>query len=120
MNHLMRSMESPSLGQSPEGSVPHPSAETLVRFVEGTSRRLETRKVVRHLLRGCRACSVLIAGQVSLPVDADVYEPIFRRALKKRTEGSGAFREKGEEAIGLHAGSDRPKKGRGSAIDPNG
>jgi hypothetical protein len=59
---------------------PHPSSETLVRFAEGTSRRKETREVVRHLLRGCRACSVLAAGQVSTPVDEDAYEPIFRRA----------------------------------------
>ena len=64
----------------------HPSIETLVRFAEGASRRTETQEVVRHLLRGCRACSVLLAGQVSLPVDADVYEPIFRRALKKPAE----------------------------------
>ena len=82
MKHL-RSMESPALGERPAGSVSHPSAETLIRFAEGRSRRVETREVVRHLLRGCRVCSVLIAGQVSLPVDADVYEPIFRRALKK-------------------------------------
>jgi hypothetical protein len=65
------------------GTVPHPSSEILVRFAEGTSRRRETREVVRHLLRGCRACSVLLAGQVSIRVDANVYEPIFRRALKK-------------------------------------
>ena len=82
MKHL-RSMESPAYGQSPERLVPHPSAETLVRFAEGRSRRVETREVVRHLLRGCRVCSVLIAGQVSLPIDADIYEPIFQRALKK-------------------------------------
>ena len=82
MKDLMN-RERPALGQRPEGSVPHPSAETLVRFAEGTSRRTETREVVRHLLRGCRACAVLLAGQVSFPVDEGVYEPIFRRALKK-------------------------------------
>jgi hypothetical protein len=54
----------------------------LLRFAEGTSRRKETREVVRHLLRGCRACSVLVAGQVSIPADENVYEPIFR-SLKK-------------------------------------
>ena len=67
-------------------SKPHPSPETLVRFAEGTSRRRETREVVRHLLRRCRACAVLLAGQVSIPVDQDIYEPIFRRALEKSAE----------------------------------
>ena len=67
-------------------AVSHPSSETLVRFAEGTSRRVETRKVVRHLLRGCRTCSALVAGQLSLPVDEAVYEPIFRRALKNPAE----------------------------------
>ena len=66
--------------------MPHPSSETLVRFAEGTSRRTETREVVRHLLRGCGACSVLVAGQVSIPVDAYIYEPIFRRAFQKPAE----------------------------------
>ncbi len=64
-------------------AVAHPSPEILVRFAAGTSRQSERREVVRHLLRGCRVCSVLLAGQVSIPVEADVYEPIFRRALKK-------------------------------------
>ncbi|HEX3525642.1 MAG TPA: hypothetical protein VH988_01120 [Thermoanaerobaculia bacterium] len=67
-------------------SKPHPSPETLVRFAAGTARRTETREVVRHLLRGCRACSALVAGQVSIPVDANVYEPIFRRAFQKPAE----------------------------------
>lgn len=67
--------------------MPHPSSEILVRFAEGTSRKVETREVVRHLLRGCRACAVLLAGQVSIPVDATVYEPIFRRAIEKRAGG---------------------------------
>ena len=62
MKHLMRSMESPALGQRPEGSVPHPSAETLIRFAEGTSRRTETREVVRHLLRGPRRRTGLDSG----------------------------------------------------------
>ena len=75
----------------------HPSPETLVRFAMGTSHRAETRKVVLHLLRGCRACAVLVAGQVSIPVAEDVYEPIFRRAIEQAGE-----------------------RGRGSAIDPNG
>jgi len=63
--------------------VPHPSSEILLRFAAGTSRRSETREVVRHLLRGCRACSLHVAGRVAIPVDVHVYEPIFRRALKK-------------------------------------
>jgi hypothetical protein len=70
----------------PQATVCHPSSEALVRFAEGTSRQRETREVVRHLLRRCRACAVLLAGQVSIPVDEDIYEPIFRRALKKQVE----------------------------------
>ena len=50
----------------------HPNPETLLRFAKGTSRRTETREVVRHLLRGCRSCSALVAQQVSILVDEDV------------------------------------------------
>jgi hypothetical protein len=72
----------------PQVTVRHPSSETLARFAEGTSRQRETREVVRHLLRRCRACAVLLAGQVSIPVDEGIYEPIFRRALKKPAEAA--------------------------------
>ena len=66
--------------------MPHPSSETLVRFANATARKREAKEVVRHLLHGCNHCSVILGTLVRIPVDRDIYGPIFRRAEKSLSE----------------------------------
>ncbi len=66
----------------------HPPETLLVRFLEGRAHREEARRVVAHLLRGCRECgSVLAAARrtksLPPPIPEGAYDKVFKCLLER-------------------------------------
>src|SRR5262245_4534438 len=65
----------------------HISEELLQRFIAGASSREEGRRIVRHLVEGCRQCAELTARSwVGEGADEADYEAAFAEAFKFATE----------------------------------
>ena len=67
----------------------HLPPDDLARFAAGTLPRQKSRWLVRHLLRGCPACSQLLATYVGInpaSVPEEAYEATVSRAITKATK----------------------------------
>jgi tetratricopeptide (TPR) repeat protein len=75
----------------------HPSAEDFALFASGQLSRQKRSELLRHLMRGCPACSSLLAlHRIPLPaaVSEDAYDEVVSRAVARASliaqSGSGA------------------------------
>jgi tetratricopeptide (TPR) repeat protein len=74
----------------------HLTPDDLARFVAGTLPRPESRRLVRHLLRGCPTCALALARQGGLhpgPVPENAYDGVVTSAAGKASQAAARRQE---------------------------
>jgi tetratricopeptide (TPR) repeat protein len=73
----------------PRSDDTHPPDDLLPRFVAGTASRAESRRIARHLLRGCPPCGLRLRELVRPAIPPDAYDAVFARLEASPPRGSG-------------------------------